>query len=118
MADDRTDTLPPPDAWIRDQRGEYEGPETLEPLFTLGGSRPVSHYGATYSPLIAVDTVRRLIAEAEERGATKERERWETAAAAAIDALEWHASRCCEDSMPQETVDALDMLRARTGSTT
>lgn len=40
-----------PVAWVRDQRGEYEGRETLDPLFALGASRPVYHHGATYSPL-------------------------------------------------------------------
>lgn len=39
--------------WLRDQRGEHEGPETLDPLFVLGKSRPSGLHGATYSPLSA-----------------------------------------------------------------
>ena len=41
-----------PAGWLRDQRGEYEGPATLDPLFVLAGPYPSMH-GATYSPLYA-----------------------------------------------------------------
>lgn len=40
-----------PVAWLRDQRGTYEGPETLDPLFVLGDERPKFPHGATYSAL-------------------------------------------------------------------
>lgn len=42
----------------------------------------------------------------------RERERWMLAAVSAVDALEGHASRCCESSIPDETVEALSKLRA------
>ena len=48
------------------------------------------------------ETIEALRADAERRAAV---------VAAAIEALEWHASKYCEDSMPQDTVDALAMLR-------
>ena len=40
-----------PVAWLRDQRGIYEGRATLEPLFLLGEMPPEPRNGATYSPL-------------------------------------------------------------------
>lgn len=43
-----------PAGWLRDQRGFYEGPETLDPLFVLfwdHGRRGAN--GATYTPLFA-----------------------------------------------------------------
>lgn len=39
-----------PVAWIRDQRGEFEGPQTLDPLFVLALPGLAQH-GATYTPL-------------------------------------------------------------------
>lgn len=48
-----------PVAWLRDQRGEYEGPETLDPFFVLGASKPRNFtHGATYSPLYAAPPAR------------------------------------------------------------
>lgn len=42
-------------AWVRDQRGDYEGRETLDPLFLLGSLDPGrGANGATYSPLVGV----------------------------------------------------------------
>lgn len=48
-------------------------------------------------------------------GQVAERERWTSAASLAIEALEWHASACCEDSIPQDTVDSLAALRKALG---
>jgi hypothetical protein len=42
-----------PVAWLRDQRGAYEGPAALEPLFLLGWNPPGPGRAATYSPLYA-----------------------------------------------------------------
>lgn len=40
-----------PGVWLRDQRGSYEGPETLDPMFYLGAADPGrGAHGATYSP--------------------------------------------------------------------
>jgi hypothetical protein len=50
----RLETPVRPCAWLREQRGEYEGPATLAPLMILGHSkvRPhASNHGATYEPL-------------------------------------------------------------------
>lgn len=45
-----------PEGWVRDQRGTYEGPATLDPLFLLGPLPPdqTSNRGATYTPLYAI----------------------------------------------------------------
>ncbi|HEY8878257.1 MAG TPA: hypothetical protein VIN03_11875 [Roseateles sp.] len=41
-----------PVAWLRDQRGEFEGPQTLDPMLILGATRPApGMHGATYSPV-------------------------------------------------------------------
>lgn len=41
-----------PVAWLRDQRGYFEGPETLDPMWILGAQNPGrGPNGATYSPL-------------------------------------------------------------------
>jgi hypothetical protein len=42
-----------PVAWLRDQRGLYEGPATLEPLVLLGPLPPGGCRRASYSPLYA-----------------------------------------------------------------
>lgn len=40
-----------PGVWIRDQRGVYEGPETLDPMYYLGATDPGrGTHGAAYSP--------------------------------------------------------------------
>lgn len=44
-----------PVAWVRDQRGEFEGPQTLDPMFLLGSEDPGrGRHGATYSPTVLV----------------------------------------------------------------
>ncbi len=57
------------------------------------------------------DDVRAIRDAAVAEAVQREREPWAATVDSAIEALEWHASNYCEDSMPQATVDALDMLR-------
>lgn len=37
--------------WLRQERGEFEGPQTLDPLFLVGPLPPEPQHGATYTPL-------------------------------------------------------------------
>lgn len=47
-----------PAGWVRDQRGLFEGVETLDPLFLLGALEPARGLkGATYSPLYAIKEI-------------------------------------------------------------
>lgn len=59
-----------PCAWLREQRGEYEGPATLAPLMFLGdtGVRPHSAlHGATYEPLYSAAALADAVAAERER---------------------------------------------------
>ena len=47
--------MPPPDAYLRRERGEYEGRATLDILFSLGPPHPV--HGATYDRLYTSDSI-------------------------------------------------------------
>lgn len=54
-----------PGVWLRDQRGHYEGRETLDPMFYLGARNPGrGANGATYSPFYAAPPAPRVDVDA------------------------------------------------------
>lgn len=48
-------------AWLRNERGDFEGQQTLDPLVMLGEPVAVGHHGATYEPLVTRASARARI---------------------------------------------------------
>lgn len=71
---DKAERSARPVAWLRQQRGAFEGRQTLDPLFVLGDFRPRNFLnGATYEPLydqsaldakdVEIDRLRAIVLE-------------------------------------------------------
>ncbi len=57
-----------PSVWWREQRGVFEGPQTLAPMYLLGPERPGSYEsGATYEPLYDRAALEAAVAAERER---------------------------------------------------
>lgn len=57
-----------PSVWWREQRGAFEGPQTLAPMYLLGPEKPGSYdHGATYEPLYDQAALAAAVAAERER---------------------------------------------------